>query len=64
MIVDPAGEDGRFHGHRPGLRQGPNPHIQIPAARVDLAFTEHTTSRVLHAIADRLLVHIQSECNS
>jgi hypothetical protein len=28
--------------------------------RADLAFLVHTTSRVLHAIADRLLVYIES----
>jgi hypothetical protein len=34
--------------------------IQLPPRRSDLALAVHTTSRVLHAIADRLLVYIQS----
>jgi len=61
MVVNPAGEDRRFHGDHPGLRQSPDPHIKLASGRTDLALLQHTTSRVLHAITDRLLVHIQSD---
>ena len=53
--------DGRFHRHHPGLRKGFEPRIQLAAARTDFAFPVHTTSRVLHTIADRLLVNVQSD---
>jgi hypothetical protein len=36
------------------LRQSPDPAVQFPARRSDLAFLVHTTSRVLHTKADRL----------
>ena len=29
MVVDPAGKDGRFHGHHPRLRQCSDPRIQL-----------------------------------
>jgi len=35
--------------------------VQLTPARPDLALREHTASCVLHAIADRLLIHIQPD---
>ena len=61
MIVDPPSEDRRFHGDRPGLGQGLDPGVQLAAGGPDLSFLMHVTSRVLHAIADRPLVNIQSD---
>jgi hypothetical protein len=61
VIIDPAGEDRRCHGDHPGLGKGSDPGIQLAPGRTDPAFPVHTTSRVLHAIADRLLVNIQSD---
>ena len=60
-IVDPAGKDGRFHRHHPRLRRRSDSPIQLAPARADLAFPVHTTGRVLHAIADRLLVNVRSD---
>ena len=61
MIVNPSREDRRFHGDRPGLWQGVNPGIQLAPGRSDLAFPVHLTSRILHAVADRLLVNVKSD---
>src|ERR1700751_4973878 len=38
-----------------------DPRIQLAPTGTNLAFPVHTTSRVLHAIADRLLVNVQSD---
>jgi hypothetical protein len=46
------------------LGKGLDPGIKFTPRRSDLAFHVHTTSRVLHAIADRPLVNIQSFCNT
>src|SRR5580658_4581352 len=61
VVINPSGEDGRFHSDHAGLRHRPDPAIQFPTSRSDLAFLLHTTSRILHAIADRLLVYIESD---
>ena len=61
LIVDPPGEDRRFHGDHPGLGKCLDPGIQLAAGGPDLSFLMHVTSRVLHAIADRPLVNIQSD---
>ena len=55
MVINPTSEDRRFHGNRSGLGESPDPAVQLAACRSDLAFLVHTTSRILHAIADRLL---------
>jgi hypothetical protein len=55
VIVNPAREDRRFHGHHPGLRKGSDPGVQLLPCRTDFPFPMHTTSRVLHAKTDRLL---------
>jgi len=61
MIVDPAREDRRFHRDRPGLWQRHYPGIQLAPGRSDLAFPVHLTSRILHAVADRLLVNVKPD---
>src|ERR1700739_2286822 len=61
MIVDPAGEDRRFHRDHPGLGKGFGPGIKFAPRRSDLAFTVDLAGRVLHAIADRLFVNIKSD---
>src|SRR3982074_2617749 len=61
LIVDPPSEDRRFHGDRPGLGKGLDPGVQLAPGRPDLSFLMHVTSSVLHAIADRPLVNIQSD---
>jgi hypothetical protein len=61
VVINPSGEDRRFHGDRTGLGKSLDPAIQLAPRRADLAFHVHTTSRVLHAIADRPLVNIQSD---
>src|SRR5438128_8776864 len=61
MIVDPAAEDRRFHGSRPRLRKCLQPGVQLPARRANLALLVNLTAGILYAIADRLLVQIQSD---
>src|ERR1700733_9512477 len=61
VVINPSGKDRRFHGDHAGLWHRPDPSVQFPASRSDLAFLIHTASCVLHAIADRLLVYIQSD---
>jgi hypothetical protein len=39
VVVNPAGEDRRFHGHHPGLGKGLDPGIKFTPRRSDLAFT-------------------------
>jgi hypothetical protein len=55
VIVDPAGEDRRFHRDHPGLGKGIDPGIKFAPRRSDLAFTLDLAGCVLYAIADRLL---------
>src|SRR2546425_13231649 len=61
MIVDPAGENRCFHGYGPGLRKRLHPAVQFPACCSDLACLGNLTARILDAVADRLLVNIQSD---
>src|SRR2546425_8780083 len=61
VIVDPAGENRCFHGYGPGLRKRLHPAVQFPACCSDLAFLVDLTARILDAVADRLLVNIQSD---
>src|SRR5207249_416872 len=58
MIVDPAGEDRCLHRNRPGLRQSPHPDVQLAARCPKLSFLVNSTTRILDAVADRLLVNI------
>src|SRR5260370_17333081 len=61
VIVDPAAEDRRLHRNGPRLGQSLHPAVQLASGRANLAFLLHSTTRVLHAVADRLLVHVQSD---
>src|SRR5207302_7306535 len=61
MIIDPASEDRSLHRHCPGLWKGLDPDVQFPEGRTDLPFLADATARVLDAIADGLLVHIESD---
>jgi hypothetical protein len=45
VIVDPAREDRRFHGDHPGLRQCPDPCIQLAPGRADLALLVNNQPR-------------------
>ena len=61
VIVDPAAEDRRFHRNGPRLRQRLHPTVQLAPGRPDLAFLQNPATHVLHAVADRLLVYVQSD---
>ena len=61
MVIDPARKNGRLHRNRAGLWKSSNPRIQLAPRRANFAFPLDTTRRVLHAIADRLLVYVQSD---
>ena len=61
VVVDPARKHGRFHRHRPGLRQRPNPLPQALPRRRNRALRQHLATEVLHAITDRLLVDVQPD---
>lgn len=61
VIVDPAGEDGRLHGGRPGLWQGLHPNIQIRPRGTNAAFTVHFSAGILNAITDGLFVNVQAD---
>ena len=61
VIVDPAGEDRRFHRHNPRLRKGPYPAIQLIPGCADRSFPVHLTARILYTVADRLLVNIKAD---
>jgi hypothetical protein len=61
MIVDPPGKNRCLHCNCPGLRKSPHPAVQLAACRPKLAFLVNSTARILDAVADRLLVNIQSD---
>src|SRR5271166_1170126 len=61
MIVDPARENRGFHGDAPRLRKSLHPVVQLAPRGTDLAFLVNLTAGILHAVADRLLVNIQSD---
>src|SRR5262249_9890946 len=60
VIVDPAGENSCLHRCRPRLRQCFDPPIQFIARGTDSSFAVDLSARVLHAVADGLLVNIQA----
>ena len=60
-LKDPAGEDRSFHRHCPGLRKSLDPDVELPAGRADFPFLADATARVFDAIANGLLVHIESD---
>src|SRR6185312_945385 len=61
MVIDPPAEHRCFHRDGARLRESSHPRVQLAPRGANLAFLMHTTSRVLHAIADRLLVYVQSD---
>src|SRR6516162_8209330 len=61
MIIDPAGENRGLHSHAPWLRKGLYPIVQLASRCSDLAFAVNLAAGIFHAIADRLLVNIQSD---
>jgi hypothetical protein len=60
-IVDPAGENRGFYGHRSGLRKSLYPAIQFASHGTNLAFLVNLTTGIFYAIADGFLVNIQSD---
>src|SRR6516165_10943204 len=61
VIVDPTGEDGRFHRRGPRLWQSVHPLIEVEAYGGNRTFGVNRATHVLHAVADRSLVQIQSD---
>src|SRR5438093_2944306 len=61
MIVDPTGEDGGFHRRCPRLRKHLHPSVQIPSCGGNGTFGVNDAASILHAVADRFLVNIQSD---
>src|SRR5438552_18114602 len=61
MIVDPASKDRCLHRHRPRLRKNLHPAVQVVTRCSDLAFIVDPAACVLDAVADRLLVNVQSD---
>jgi hypothetical protein len=61
VIIDPPGEDRRLHRHDPWLRKSLYPQIQFPACCSDRPFPVNLATRILYAVANRLLVNIQSD---
>src|SRR5215470_2996406 len=60
MIVDPPGENRGFHRCRPRRRQCFHPAVQIEAGGGNRSFAVNRATAILYAVADRPLVHIQS----
>ena len=61
VIVDPPGKNCGFHRRGPRLRQGFHPTVQVQACGGERAFGVDHATAVLHAVADRPLVNIQSD---
>src|SRR5260370_15601788 len=61
VIVDPAGENRCFHSHCPWLRKSLHPAVEFASRCSDLAFLLDLTAGILDAVADCLLVNIQSD---
>jgi hypothetical protein len=61
VVVDPAAEDRCLHRNGPRLEQSLHPQVQLAAGRSNLAFLLYPATHVLHAVADRLLVYVQSD---
>ena len=61
VILDPPGEDGRLHRHDSWLRKSLYPYVQFPPCCSDRPFPLDLAARILYAVADRLLVNIQSD---
>src|SRR5258707_15789053 len=61
VIVDPSGENRGFHRRGPRLRQCFHPAIQVKSCGGKRTSCVDAATRVLHAVADRPLVNIQSD---
>src|ERR1700674_2218663 len=61
VIVDPPGANRGFRRCRTRLRQCSHPAIQIKTRGGDRTFGVYRATAILHAVADRPLVHIQSD---
>src|SRR6266849_4038261 len=61
MIVDPSREDGCYHGHCPRLGKRLHPHVQSQSRGGYRTFCIDTATAVLHAVADRFLVNVQTD---
>src|SRR5258707_6893146 len=61
LEVDPSREDGRFHGHRPWLGKCFHPQFQRQSCGGYRTCCVDTATAVLHAVADRFLVNIQTD---
>src|SRR5712664_1127172 len=61
VIVDPPGEYRGFHRRGPRLRQRFHPAVQVKTRGGDRTFGVNRATAILHAVADRPLVHIQSD---
>src|SRR5467141_655932 len=61
LEVDPSREDGRFHGHRPWLGKCFHPQVQRQSCGGYRTCCVDTATAVLHAVADRFLVNIQTD---
>src|ERR1700757_17429 len=61
VIVNPTGEDRRFHGCRPRLGQRFHPDIEVSARCGHFALLANLAAPILDAETDALLVYIQSD---
>src|SRR5216684_2501579 len=61
MILDPSRENGRFHGRRPRSWKRLHPHVQRQSRGGYRTCCVDTATAVLHAVADRFLVNIQTD---
>ena len=61
VIVDPAGEDRRFHGCCPRQGNRLHPGVEVWACGCHFALLVDVTARILDAETDALLVYIQSD---
>src|SRR5260370_18241720 len=61
MIVDISRKDGRFHGSCPRLGKRLHPHVESQSGGGYRPFCIDTATAVLHAVADRFLVNVQTD---
>src|SRR5260370_3093786 len=60
-MVNPAGKTSGFHGRSPRLRKRSHPAVQIKTCGGNRAVGMNLAAAVLHTVADRFLVNIQSD---
>src|SRR5882757_3294307 len=61
VIVDPAGEHGRFHRRAPRLRECFDPEVKVSACGGKRSFGVHLATAVLYTVTDLSLVNIQAD---